>query len=119
MAQKAKTPASEFLATLKSFFTQLSEGERTPSEVAGAFNEWAREGAEAIKAKISEEVELTVSKMGFIKRDEYEKLLARVEKLEANSPKKPTAVRSKRIVKKIAQESPKKSSSRGAKKAGK
>lgn len=83
MAPKAKTPASELFSILKSYFNQLSEGERSPSEVAGAFNEWAREGAEAIKAKISEEVELTVSKMGFIKRDEYEKLLARVEKLES------------------------------------
>ena len=85
----AKTSASEFLSTLKSYFNQLSEGERTPSEVANAFNEWARESAESVKAKIGEEVEATVLKMGFIKREEYEKLVARVEKLEGGTaPKK-------------------------------
>jgi BMFP domain-containing protein YqiC len=85
----AKTPASELLSTLKGYFNQLSEGERSPSEVANAFNEWARESAESVKAKIGEEVEATVLKMGFIKREEYEKLVARVEKLEGSSaPKK-------------------------------
>jgi BMFP domain-containing protein YqiC len=81
----AKTPASELLSTLKSYFNQLSEGERSPSEVATALNEWARESAESVKAKIGEEVEATVLKMGFIKREEYEKLVARVEKLEGSS----------------------------------
>jgi BMFP domain-containing protein YqiC len=85
----AKTPPSELLSTLKGYFNQLSEGERSPSEVATAFNEWARESAESVKAKIGEEVEATVLKMGFIKREEYEKLVARVEKLEGRStPKK-------------------------------
>ena len=94
----AKTPTGEFFATLKGYINQLSDGDRTPNEVASALNGWARESAESVKAKIAEEVEAQVSKMGFIKRAEYEKLVARVEKLEkpkaVSSPKK-SAVKKK------------------------
>lgn len=79
----AKTPTGELFSTLKSYFHQLTDGERTPAEVASALNDWARESAESVKAKVAEEVESTVSKMGFIKREEYELLLARVDKLES------------------------------------
>ncbi|MEY4497600.1 MAG: hypothetical protein RLZZ364_905 [Actinomycetota bacterium] len=78
----AKNPALELLSTLKSYFNQLSEGERTPTEVAAALNDWARESAESVKAKISEEVEASVSKMGFVKREEYDALVARIEVIE-------------------------------------
>lgn len=98
----AKTPTGELFSTLKSYFNQLTEGERTPTEVASALNDWARESAESVKAKIAEEVETTVSKMGFIKREEYDKLVARVEKLEGT--KKEAA----KPVKKDAKSAPKK-----------
>ena len=84
----AKTPASELFSTLKTYFNQLSDGERTPAEVATALNGWAKESAESVKAKIAEEVEATVSKMGFIKREEYDLLLQRVDQLEKASAKK-------------------------------
>jgi BMFP domain-containing protein YqiC len=84
----AKTPITEIFSTLKSYINQLSDGERTPTEVATALNGWARESAESIKAKIGEEVEATVSKMGFIKREEYDLLLDRVAKLEKGAVKK-------------------------------
>lgn len=97
----AKSPTSELFSTLKGYFHQLSEGERTPTEVASAFNDWARESAESVKAKIAEEVETTVSKMGFIKREEYDKLVARVSALEKKAPmKKSSAKPVKKIVKK-------------------
>jgi BMFP domain-containing protein YqiC len=86
----AKTPTNELFTTLKGYFNQLTEGERTPTEVAAAFNDWARESAESVKAKIAEEVESTVTRMGFVKVEEYEKLVARVEKLEAKPAKKAT-----------------------------
>ncbi len=99
----AKTPANEIFSTLKTYFNQLSEGERTPTEVASAFNEWARESAESVKAKIAEEVEATVSKMGFIKREEYELLLERVSSLESSISPKKTAEKAtkKRTAKKV------------------
>jgi BMFP domain-containing protein YqiC len=87
----AKTPTGELFATLKCYLNQLSDGDRTPNEVASALNGWARESAESVKAKIAEEVDAQVSKMGFIKRAEYEKLVARVEKLEKSAPKKSAA----------------------------
>ena len=87
----AKTPSSELFSTLKGYFNQLTEGERTPTEVASALNDWARESAESVKAKIAEEVEATVAKMGFIKREEYDELLARVAELESKKAKKSTA----------------------------
>jgi BMFP domain-containing protein YqiC len=96
----AKTPPSELFTTLKGYFNQLTEGERTPTEVASALNDWARDSAESVKAKIAEEVEATVSKMGFVKREEYEKLEARIAKLEAKPAKKATATTAKSTVKK-------------------
>ena len=84
----AKTPASELFSTLKTYFNQLSDGERTPAEVATALNGWAKESAESVKAKIAEEVEAAVSKMGFIKREEYDLLLHRVDQLEKDLPRK-------------------------------
>ena len=105
----AKTPASELFSTLKGYFNQLTEGERTPTEVASALNEWARESAESVKAKIAEEVEATVYKMGFVTREEYEELLARVAKLETKKVKK-APVAGKAPVKKRATTAKSKSS---------
>jgi hypothetical protein len=111
----AKTPISEIFSTLKTYINQLSEGERTPTEVASALNGWARESAESIKAKISEEVEATVSKMGFIKQEEYDLLLERVAKLEKSAEKKsaaktPTRSSVKKTETKIVKKSTKKAS---------
>lgn len=78
----AKSSASELFTTLKGYINQLSEGERTPAEIGSALNDWARESAESIKVKVSEEVESTVARMGFIKREEYDLLLQRVDALE-------------------------------------
>lgn len=98
----AKTPTSELFSTLKGYFNQLSEGERTPTEVASALNDWARESAESVKSKIAEEVEATVSKMGFVKREEYDKLVARVASLEKKTVKKTAAKPAAKTVKKSA-----------------
>ena len=111
----AKSPTSELFSTLKGYFNALSEGEKSPTEVASALNDWARESAESVKAKIAEEVESTVKKMGFIKREEYDLLLERVAQLEKqgvkkSAPKKASAV--KAAVKKttIKKSAPKKAS---------
>jgi BMFP domain-containing protein YqiC len=115
----SKTPTSELFSTLKGYFNALTEGERTPTEVASALNDWARESAESIKAKIAEEVETTVSKMGFVKREEYDRLVARVAKLEKVPTKKAASKRaaskpvtrtSAKPVKKILKKSAKKAS---------
>ena len=106
----AKNSAGELFSTLKGHFNALTEGERTPTEVASALNEWARESAESVKAKIAEEVESHVAKMGFIKRDEYDVLLTRVTELEKAGKKKPVSKKS--AVKKIVKKAPTKKASK-------
>jgi BMFP domain-containing protein YqiC len=79
---KTPTPLSELFATFKGYVNQLSAGERSPGEVGSALNDWARDSAESIKARIHEEVEASVAKMGFVKREEFDALRARLDKLE-------------------------------------
>ncbi len=81
-------PANDLFSTLRTYISKVTEGERTPAEVAAAINSWARESADALKAKIHEEVEASVSKMGFIKRDEFDRLAAQVAALNGKTPAK-------------------------------
>ena len=71
--------SNDLFSSLKTYLTKLSDGEKTPQEVAAALNAWARESADSLKAKIHDEVETTVLKMGFVKREELDRLLARVD----------------------------------------
>jgi len=98
----AKPPITELFATLKSYAQKLSEGERTPAEIASALNDWAHESAESVRAKIHEEVETAVLKMGFVKREEFDALakeVAYLKKSKRAAPKKATV---KKTVKKSA-----------------
>jgi BMFP domain-containing protein YqiC len=81
--------SNDLFSTLRTYIGKVTEGERTPAEVAAAVNSWARESAEALKAKIHEEVDASVSKMGFIKREEFDRLAAQVAAL--NGKKAPAA----------------------------
>ena len=77
--------SNDLFSTLRTYLTKVTEGERTPAEVAAAVNSWARESADALKAKIHEEVESSVAKMGFIKREEFDRLAAQVADLGGKS----------------------------------
>ena len=96
----AKAPISELLSTLKSYTQKLSDGERTPAEIASALNDWAHESAESVRAKIHEEVESAVLKMGFVKREEFDALAREVAALKKKAPAK------KSTVKKISKKAP-------------
>ena len=85
----AKSPLTELFSTLKSYAQKLSDGERTPAEIATALNDWAHESADSVRAKIHEEVEAAVLKMGFIKRDELDALARQVAKMKKTSKKAP------------------------------
>jgi GTPase involved in cell partitioning and DNA repair len=92
----AKSPISELFSTLRSYAQKLSDGERTPSEIASALNDWAHESAESVRGKIHEEVETAVLKMGFVKREEFEALAKEVSSLKKevkNPVKKSTPVK--------------------------
>lgn len=89
--------SNDLFSTLRTYLTKVTEGERTPAEVAAAVNSWARESADALKAKIHEEVEASVAKMGFIKREEFDRLAAQVAALggKSTSSKKPPSKKAK------------------------
>ena len=91
----AKAPISELFSTLKSYAQKLSDGERTPSEIASALNDWAHESAESVRGKIHEEVETAVLKMGFVKREEFDALAREVTSLKkmAKSPAKKKVIK--------------------------
>jgi len=86
--------SNDLFSSLKTYLTKLSDGEKTPQEVAAALNAWARESADSLKAKIHDEVEATVLKMGFVKREEFDRLLARVD---AIAPVKKAAPAKKKV----------------------
>lgn len=108
----AKAPVNEVFSTLKSYARKLSDGERTPAEIAAALNDWAHESGQTVKAKISEEVEAAVLRMGFVKREEFEALVR-----EVNALKKGTSV--KRAAKKASPAKTSAKSSAAAKKSSK
>ena len=105
----AKSPVTEIFSTLKTYAQKLSDGERTPAEIASALNDWAHESADSVRAKIHEEVEAAVLKMGFVKREEFDALAKQVAALKKAPTKK---VAKKAPTKKIAKKAP-------TKKAGK
>ena len=86
--------SNDLFSSLKTYLTKLSDGEKTPQEVAAALNAWARESADTLKAKIHDEVEATVLKMGFVKREEFDRLLARVDAIAPVKKVAPTKKKS-------------------------
>jgi|UniRef100_UPI0040496765 BMFP domain-containing protein YqiC len=114
----AKAPVNEVLSTLKSYARKLSDGERTPAEIASALNDWAHESGQTLKAKISEEVEAAVLKMGFVKREEFDALVREVNALKKGkkSPVKKSATKKAPVKKSAAKKATKpvkKSTKRG------
>jgi hypothetical protein len=73
--------ANDLFSTLRTYLNKVSDGEKNASEVASTVNQWLREGGEALKIKIEDEVERAVSKMGFVKRGEFEALKEEVARL--------------------------------------
>ena len=115
----AKTPVNEVFSTLKSYARKLSDGERTPAEIAAALNDWAHESGQTLKAKISEEVEAAVLRMGFVKREEFDALVREVNALKKSRAKSSTSKKStseKASVKKSPNKVAKKSAKKSAKK---
>ena len=83
---------NDIKATIKSIIENVQLGNKSGTEVAQSVNVWLKEGGEALKIKIEDEVERSVSKMGFVKRGEFEALKQEVASLKkggaASSSKK-------------------------------
>jgi hypothetical protein len=125
---------NDIKATIKSLIENVQLGNKSGTEVAQSVNVWLKEGGEALKIKIEDEVERSVSKMGFVKRGEFEALKQEVAALKKGgtgssgvkagsksatktsaakktAAKKPVAKKSaKKAVKKVAKKSAKKAS---------
>lgn len=105
---------SDIKATIKSLIENVQLGNKSGTEVAQSVNVWLKEGGEALKVKIEDEVERSVSKMGFVKRGEFEALKQEVASLKKGAPKKTakkTSVKKtavKKVVKKTAKKAAKK-----------
>jgi BMFP domain-containing protein YqiC len=114
---------SDIKATIKSIIENVQLGNKSGTEVAQSVNVWLKEGGEALKIKIEDEVERSVSKMGFVKRGEFEALkqeVAALKKGGAGSSAKKTASK-KTASKKTAVKKPavKKSAKKTVKKVAK
>jgi BMFP domain-containing protein YqiC len=99
----------DFLSTLKSLSNNVQLGNKTATDVADSVNAWLKEGGEALKVKIEDEVERSVSKMGFVKRGEFEALKQEVAALKKGTTKKSVKKATvKKAVKKTAKKAAKK-----------
>ena len=87
---------SDFLSTLRSFTNNVQLGNKSATEVADSLNAWLKEGGEALKIKIEDEVERSISKMGFVKRGEFEALKEEVARLKMSKPAKKAAAPKKK-----------------------
>ncbi len=74
--------SQDLFSSLKNYANKLSNGEKTPAEVAAALNIWLKESGDSIKERIESEVSQSVAKMGFAKKDDLTNLLKRIEELE-------------------------------------
>ena len=96
---------SDIKATIKSLIENVQLGNKSGTEVAQSVNLFLKESGEAIKLKIEDEVERSVSKMGFVKRGEFEALKQEVAALKqggASAKKSPAKKSAKKVVKKTA-----------------
>ena len=66
-------------------------GNKSATDVADSVNAWIKESGEALKVKIEDEVERSVSKMGFVKRGEFEALKQEVAALKKGGATKKSA----------------------------
>ena len=83
-----------------------------PVELASQVNGWLQESGEAIRLRVEDEVEKAVTKRGFVKRSEFQKLEARIAALES----KPKLASKKSAARKPATKSATKPAKRKVKK---
>ena len=82
---KAVIMVNDLFASLRTYLNKVSEGERTPAELANALNTWVKQSGDVLKSKIDEEVLNTVTRMGFIKRDEFDQLRAEFNEFKSSA----------------------------------
>ncbi len=81
--------ANDLFSSLKVYLSKVTDGEKSPNEIAAALNTWVKDSGESIKVKVEEEVERAVAKMGFVKKEEFDRLAREVSLLKAPAKKAP------------------------------
>lgn len=75
--------ANDLFSALRTYLTKISNGEKSPQEVAAALNAWARESGDAIKERIEIEVKKNVSKMGFAKESDVKRIESELREIRS------------------------------------
>ena len=99
--------SQDLFSSLKNYASKLSNGEKSPAEVAAALNVWLKESGDSIKEKIESEVEQSVVKMGFAKKSDLSDLLKRIELLEKQIGVSPVKAKAKTVKNKAVKKSAK------------
>jgi BMFP domain-containing protein YqiC len=74
--------AEDIFSALRTYIGKMSGGEKSASEMSAALASWIKESSEGFKARIESEIEGAAAKMGFVRKEELEELIARISKLE-------------------------------------
>ena len=108
------TMSQDLFSSLKNYANKLSNGEKTPAEIAAALNVWLKDSGDSIKEKIEFEVSQSVAKLGFAKQSDLDKLQNELNALKASLNKKKTAIKSSPVKKKTERKPVKKATKRTA-----
>ena len=100
--------SQDLFSALKNYAAKLSNGEKSPAEIAAALNIWLKESGESLKEKIEAEVSQSVAKMGFAKQSDLIKLQKEIDLLKNQSSKKQSTTAVKKRVKKTVKKTAKK-----------
>lgn len=102
--------SGDLFSSLKIYLNQLADGEKSPADLLQSLNLWLRETTEVIKERVEEEVEAQVKKMGFVKKEEFDRLAAKVRELEKAVDSREPAKKSARIKKAVTSAAKRKAS---------
>jgi len=79
--------AEDIFSALRTYIGKISGGEKSAAEMSAALASWVKESGEGLKARIEGEIESAAARMGFVRREELEELLARIVQLESANAK--------------------------------
>ena len=77
--------AEDIFSALRTYIGKMSGGEKSAADMSAALATWIKESGDGFKARIEGEIESAATKMGFVRKEELEALIARIAKLEEQS----------------------------------
>jgi len=88
--------AEDIFSALRTYIGKISGGEKSAAEMSAALASWVKESGEGLKVRIEGEIESAAARMGFVRREELDELIARIVQLESAyaKPETPTTKKS-------------------------